>query len=92
MILRHHGLLTCGRTAAEALFRMTILQRACEVQLAAATFGKGWRPLPEEILRRTTRQMQSEVAKGFDEKTPFGQDSFEAYRRALDAKGSRYRD
>ncbi|MCJ9699989.1 class II aldolase/adducin family protein [Bradyrhizobium sp. SHOUNA76] len=92
MILRHHGLLTCGRTAAEALFRMTILQRACEAQLAAATFGKGWRPVPEEILRRTTRQMQSEVAKGFDEKTAFGQDSFEAYRRALDAKGSRYRD
>lgn len=71
---------------------MTILQRACEVQLAAATFGKSWRPLSEEILQRTTRQMQSEVAKGFDEKTSFGQDSFEAYRRALDAKGARYRD
>jgi hypothetical protein len=39
-----------------------------------------------------TRQMQSEVAKRFDEKGSFGQDSFDAYRRALDAKGSRYRD
>jgi hypothetical protein len=62
------------------------------VQLAAATFGKSWRPLSEEVLRRTTRQMQAEVAKGFNEKAAFGQDSFEAYRRALDAKGSRYRD
>lgn len=92
MILRHHGLLTCGTTAAEALFRMSILQRACEVQLAAATFGKSWRPLSEEVLRRTARQMQSEVAKGFDEKASFGQESLEAYRRELDARGSRYRD
>ena len=36
-----------------------------------------------------TRHMQSEVAKGFGEKASFGQDSFEAYRRALDAKGAR---
>lgn len=63
-----------------------------EVQLAAATFGKRLRLLSAGALRRTTRQMQSEVAKGFDEKGSFGQDSFEAYRRTLDAKGSRYRD
>ena len=31
--------------------------------------------------------MQSEVAKGFGDEASFGQDSFEAYRRALDAKG-----
>jgi hypothetical protein len=36
--------------------------------------------------------MHSEVAKGFDKENSFGQDSFVAYRRELDAKGSRYRD
>jgi hypothetical protein len=36
-----------------------------------------------------TRQMQSEVAKGFGDKASFGRESFEAYRRALDAKGAR---
>lgn len=92
MILRHHGLLTCGSTAAAALFRMTILQRACEVQVMAAAFGANLRPLPENVLRRTERQMQSELAKGFDEKTSFGSDSFLAYRRELDAKKSPYRD
>jgi ribulose-5-phosphate 4-epimerase/fuculose-1-phosphate aldolase len=92
MILRHHGLLTCGSTAAAALFRMTILQRACEVQLAAAAFGANLRPISEDVLRRTERQMQSEVAKGFDEKTSFGEDSFLAYRRELDARKSPYRD
>jgi hypothetical protein len=35
------------------------------------------------------RQMQSEVAKGFGDKASFGLESFEAYRRALDAKGAR---
>lgn len=92
MILRHHGLLACGETAAAAMFRMRLLQRACEVQVTTAAFGKNQRPLSEDILRKTARQMRSEVAKGFDEKTSFGQDSFDAYRRELDAKGSRYRD
>lgn len=92
MILRHHGLLTCGTTAAAALFRMTILQRACEVQVTAAAFGANLRPLSQEVLRRTQRQMQSEVAKGFDEKASFGEDSFLAYRRELDARKAPYRD
>lgn len=92
MILRHHGLLACGKTAAEAMFRMSILQRACEVQVTTAAFGKNHRPLSEDVLRKTARQMQAEVAKGFDETTAFGQDSFDAYRRELDANGSRYRD
>jgi hypothetical protein len=58
-----------------------------EVQLAAATFGKSLRLLSAGGLRRMTRQMQSEVAKGFGDKASFGRESFEAYRRALDAKG-----
>jgi ribulose-5-phosphate 4-epimerase/fuculose-1-phosphate aldolase len=92
LILRHHGLLACGQTAAAAMFRMRLLQRACEVQVIAAAFGTNQRRLSEEILRKTAHQMRTEVAKGFDEGTSFGQDSFVAYRRELDAKGSRYRE
>jgi ribulose-5-phosphate 4-epimerase/fuculose-1-phosphate aldolase len=92
MILRHHGLIACGSTAAECMVRMSILQRACEVQVMAAAFGKSLRPLSQDILRKTARQMNTEVAKGFDENKSFGQDSFDAYLRELDAKGSRYRD
>jgi len=40
LILRNHGLLTCGGTVAEAFLHMYILQRACEVQLAAQNGGK----------------------------------------------------
>jgi ribulose-5-phosphate 4-epimerase/fuculose-1-phosphate aldolase len=35
LILRNHGLLTCGQTVAQAFVRMYRLQRSCEVQLAA---------------------------------------------------------
>jgi ribulose-5-phosphate 4-epimerase/fuculose-1-phosphate aldolase len=39
LILRNHGLLTVGRTVAEAFLRMFHLQRACEVQVAALQAG-----------------------------------------------------
>ena len=35
MILRQHGLLTCGRSVGEAFLRMRNLERSCQTQLAA---------------------------------------------------------
>ena len=51
MILRNHGLLTCGETVAEAFLNMYILQRACEVQVMAQGGGKELIPVPEAIVR-----------------------------------------
>ena len=39
MILRNHGLLTCGETVADAFLYMYILQKACEVQVRAQGGG-----------------------------------------------------
>jgi ribulose-5-phosphate 4-epimerase/fuculose-1-phosphate aldolase len=39
MILRNHGLLTCGPTVADTFLFMYILQRACEVQVMAQAGG-----------------------------------------------------
>src|SRR5947209_10928221 len=39
MILRNHGLLTTGRTAAEAFLGMCLLERACEIQIMAQSGG-----------------------------------------------------
>jgi ribulose-5-phosphate 4-epimerase/fuculose-1-phosphate aldolase len=39
MILRNHGLLTCGPTVADAFLFMYILQKACEVQIRAQAGG-----------------------------------------------------
>jgi ribulose-5-phosphate 4-epimerase/fuculose-1-phosphate aldolase len=39
MIMRNHGLLAVGRTAAEAFNRIYTLERACEIQIAAQAGG-----------------------------------------------------
>jgi ribulose-5-phosphate 4-epimerase/fuculose-1-phosphate aldolase len=91
MILRHHGLLTCGETAAAAFFRMYMLQRACEVQVHTLQMGNALRPLSTAVLKRTAEQGESAVAKGFDERSGIGQDAYDALIRQLDAEGSTFR-
>ncbi len=51
LILRNHGLLTCGESIAQAFVRMYRLQRACEIQLAAQATGSKLVVPPEEICR-----------------------------------------
>jgi ribulose-5-phosphate 4-epimerase/fuculose-1-phosphate aldolase len=92
MILRHHGLLTCGETAAAAFFRMYQLQRACEVQVNTMKMGRELRPLDETVLTRTVQQSQAAVAKGFDKASGFGEDTYLALVRQLDAAGQNFRD
>ena len=40
VILRNHGLLTWGETLEEAFMWLWLLQRACEIQVAAASVGR----------------------------------------------------
>ncbi|MBZ9603076.1 class II aldolase/adducin family protein [Phyllobacterium chamaecytisi] len=40
MILKHHGLLTVGRTVAEAFLNMYLLEQSCRIQLAATQGGQ----------------------------------------------------
>ena len=91
MILRHHGLLACGETAAAAFFRMYQLQRACEVQVNTMKMGQELRPLDESVLMRTVQQSQAAVAKGFDKSSGFGEDTYAALVRQLDAAGQNFR-
>lgn len=39
LILRNHGLLVAGKTAAEAFFLTMVLERACEIQATSLAFG-----------------------------------------------------
>ena len=50
MILRNHGLLTCGETTADAFLFMYILQKACEVQIRAQSGGAELIQVPQPIL------------------------------------------
>jgi ribulose-5-phosphate 4-epimerase/fuculose-1-phosphate aldolase len=50
MMLRNHGLLTLGRSAADTFLKMFMLQRACEIQIAAQAGGGELIRIPSQIL------------------------------------------
>lgn len=57
MILRNHGLLTVGRTVAEAFLSMFILERACKIQILAQSGGSELLSVPDPILERVSSQL-----------------------------------
>ena len=59
MILRNHGLLTIGRTAAEAFLGMFLLERACKIQILAQTGGGELSPIRNTILAKVAAQMDA---------------------------------
>ena len=59
MILRNHGLLTVGRTAAEAFLGMFLLERACKIQILAQSGGPELVNVPEPILRLVELQVKA---------------------------------
>ena len=59
MILRNHGLLTVGRTAAEAFLGMFLLERACKIQILAQSGGKELVGIPDQILGGVAIQVQA---------------------------------
>ncbi|WP_414636823.1 class II aldolase/adducin family protein [Aquabacterium sp.] len=59
LILRNHGLLTLGRTVAEAFILMHNLERACRVQLAIQASGQPVCPVSDEVCERTAHQYET---------------------------------
>src|SRR5882762_3423594 len=59
MILRNHGLLTVGRTAAEAFLAMFLLERACKIQILAQSGGASLINVPDSILRLVELQVKA---------------------------------
>lgn len=63
LILRNHGLLTVGRTPADAFLAMYVFQRACEIQLLAQSGGAELLGVPAPILAGIGAQREA-VLKG----------------------------
>lgn len=63
LVLRNHGLLTCGRDVAEAFLTMHTLQRCCEIQISAQAGGGELIPIPQSILDGAIESMR-QVTKG----------------------------
>src|SRR5437016_14404871 len=86
MILRNHGLLTIGRTAAEAFLGMFLLERACEIQILAQSGGGELSMIPEPIIDLVASQLSAvTVGQGAAHTWP-------GLLRKLDRVDSSYRD
>ena len=59
LILRNHGLLTIGKTAAEAFLSMYILERACRIQILAQAGGGTLLPVAEPIIESVAAQINA---------------------------------
>ena len=59
MILRHHGLLTTGRTVGDAFYEMYYLEQASRLQLAATQGGQTVVVPPDSVAEHTARQFES---------------------------------
>ena len=62
MILRNHGTLTVGSSVASAFINMYFLERACAVQIAAATPGVKLIEPPESVQKLVEQQAAMEKA------------------------------
>lgn len=59
LILRNHGLLTVGKTPAEAFLAMYILQSACRIQILAQSGGGNLVPVPDSIIDTVASQLSA---------------------------------
>ena len=84
MLLRNHGLLTVGRTVAEAFYFMYYLEHACRVQLAAQSSGAALRPVGPNLAEHVAQQCEVGAGKG--------ERLWRAMRRKLDRLDPSYRD
>ena len=61
LILRNHGLLACEETLPAAFFLMFTLNRACEIQLAAAAIPGPNRALTPEAIAASSHRLHGKV-------------------------------
>ncbi len=86
MLLANHGLLTVGGSVADAFQAMYILQRACEIQIAAQSGGVELVKIPQPILDGI-RAQSAQVTRGMG-----GQLAWPGLLRKLDRTDNSYRN
>jgi ribulose-5-phosphate 4-epimerase/fuculose-1-phosphate aldolase len=87
LILRNHGLLTCGETVGQAFTRMFQLQRACDVQVAAMSLGRPLRAIAPEAAARSRAFVEQA-----DNNAAGAERIFRAMQRVVDRINPDYRD
>lgn len=86
LMLRNHGLLTVGKTIADAFLNMYIFEAACTIQIRAQSGGGELIPIPQAIIDGAMRQ--SKIAT----KSQGGMLAWPGLLRRLDRKDPSWRD
>jgi ribulose-5-phosphate 4-epimerase/fuculose-1-phosphate aldolase len=87
MFMSNHGVLTVGRSVAEAYDLLYYLERAAQVQLYAMWTGQKLKPLPQPIIEQTMRTIGGPTYGG----KPHWEHHFAALKRLLDRREPDYR-
>ncbi len=90
MIMRNHGLLTVGRTVAEAFVWMYRAERACRMQLAFQSSGAEATEIPAEV--QATTIARNRLANSPEGHRPIGVLEWPALLRKLDRVDTSYRE
>jgi len=90
LILKSHGLLTCGRTIPEMFLNMSLLQRSCEIQVSTDQTGKPLVPVSEEIGMMTSKLLEMQMSTMGD--LGPGDLEFAALLRLVEREDDSFRD
>ena len=88
LILRNHGLLTVGRTIAEAFLYLHRLETACQTQVDALAMNSPLAHVPEDVCEKSAREIDAFCTHVND----IGALEFAAYMRMLDEGDAGYRE
>ena len=88
IFMANHGVLTVGRSVAEAYDLLYYLERVAQVQLYAMWTGKKLKHLPQAIVDQTMRTIGGPMYGG----KPHHEHHFAALRRMLDRREPDYRE
>ncbi len=66
LVLRNHGLVATGPTAASMFNTMFYMERACEIQVATLSMGQKLRAVPADIAAHVARQYESSMGEEDD--------------------------
>jgi ribulose-5-phosphate 4-epimerase/fuculose-1-phosphate aldolase len=81
LVLRNHGVLVIGQSAAQAFEKLYFFERACQTQLLALGSGRRLQLLPQAVVEATAAQFRACGTVGGQERTVL---HFEALKRLLD--------
>jgi len=86
LILRNHGLLTCGATVGEAFNWMHRLELSCKAQLAAMACNSPLQKVSQKVLDETYMNYQPKTRR------PYGVMEWPGMLRFLDRMDSSFRE